>query len=321
MNKLMFIFTLLSLQSYAAEPTFALKVASWVSDYQVSISTPSVMHDGSELSVSMITPQGTTFFSASAHLTHGGCDNVKAMDIQDVLAIPKFFTSNGVEFEYVRAEGDLAQVVNMYDGRIGLAATANAPQNCEYYMDLANRGVVHGSWLGSGRNIKAIYRIKKLPVAGNYTLNISLDSYFTRRERGSRWANMGSLSGYQNRKVVTADYQITAWCRVVNQNVTLDHKIMTPNIANGHLVSSDVRLECGGGGKGVAKLTLSNKSDKSTVSLGNGVKSEVSLSESKVDVAKDSSVNVTVSSRLTADSKKITAGELNGTEVLTVEWL
>ncbi|ELC5340103.1 hypothetical protein RJL32_003856 [Salmonella enterica] len=315
-----FLFLFLSKESFAAEPTFALKVRSWYQDYRVSIRTPSIMYDGSEIKISMYAPD-IPFFSASSHLTHGDCANVTRMDVQDVLAVPKSFVSDGVRFEYVRAEGNLAQIVNMYNGQIGLAV-ANASENsCQYYMDLTNQGGIHPNWHGSGKTFTAVYKIKKLPEAGTYNISFPVGSYFTRRERGSRWVNMASLSGYQSNRVVSSTYRVTAWCRVINQSIRLDHKTMTPDLIEGNIVSADVRLECGGGGNGAAKLSLSNKSNKSTVNLGSGVKSEVSLSETKIDVAKDSAVNVTVSSKLTVDSKKITAGELNGSEVLTVEWL
>ncbi|EJV7098644.1 hypothetical protein P6694_005143 [Escherichia coli] len=89
---------------------------------------------------------------------------------------------------------------------------------------------------------------------------------------------------------------------------------MTPDLVEGNVVSTNVRLECGG--KGIAKLSLSNKS---TVNLGDNVLSEVSLSATEVNVTKDSSVDIVVSSKLTTGSKEIIAGELKGTEVITVE--
>ncbi|HAK0558057.1 TPA: hypothetical protein H1V26_001021 [Salmonella enterica] len=317
---LLSLFVIFSKVSFAAEPTFALKVASWYQDYQVSVQTPSIMYDRSEVKISMYAPNAP-FFSASSHLTHGGCENVAAMDVQDVLSVPKSFISNGVEFEYVRAEGDLVQIVNMYNGQIGLAVANPSPYSCQYYMDLTNQGGIHPNWYGSGKTFTAIYKIKRLPEPGVHKLSLSVDSYFTRRERGSHWVNMGSLSGYQSTRVVSSDYRVTAWCKVINKDVELDHKLMTPDLVEGNVVSTDVRLECGGGGKGRAKLSLSNKSNKSTVNLGNNVLSEVSLSATEVNVAKDSSVKIAVSSKLTTSSKEIIAGELNGTEVLTVEWL
>ncbi|EKM0745844.1 hypothetical protein PTU46_004564 [Escherichia coli] len=316
---LLSLFVIFSKVSFASEPTFALKVVSWSRDYQVSIQTPSKMYDGSEVKISMHAPNAP-FFSASSHLTHGGCENVAAMELQDILSVPKSFISNGVEFEYVRAEGDLVQTVNMYNGQIGLVVANTTPNSCQYYMDITNKGEI-SSWYGSGKTFTAIYKIKRLPAPGVHNLSLSIDSYFTRRERGSRWTNMDSLSGFQNTKVISSDYQVTGWCKAINKGVTLDHKLMTPELVEGNVVSTDVRLECGGGGKGIAKLSLSNKSNKSTVNLGNNVLSEVSLSATEVNVAKDSSSNITVSSKLTTGSKEIIAGEFNGTEVLTVEWL
>lgn len=94
---------------------------------------------------------------------------------------------------------------------------------------------------------------------------------------------------------------------------------MTPDVVNGHTVSSNIDLECGGGGKGVAKLTLSNGADESLVNLGNGVQSEVTVSESEISVAQDSLAKVTIFSKLVS-SNDMVAGELNGSEILTVEW-
>ncbi|HBC0990040.1 TPA: hypothetical protein IGZ61_004832 [Escherichia coli] len=241
------------------------------------------------------------------------------MDIHDVLAIPKTFTSNGVDFDYVRGEGDLEQIVNMYDGRVGLAVASTSRYDCQYYLDLVNKGGVHPDWHGSGKTVKAVYKIRRLPEAGVYDLSLPVDNYFTRRESDSRWVNMGSLSGYKTEKIVSSTYQVTAWCRVLNENIILDHKTMTPDVVNGHTVSSNIGLECGGGGKGVAKLTLSNGSDKSLVNLGNGVQSEVTVSESEISVAQDSSAKVTIFSKLVS-SNDMVAGELNGSEILTVEW-
>lgn len=317
---LLSLFVLFNKASFAVSPTFALKVASWNQDYQVSIQTPSIMHDGSEVKISMFAPYAP-FFSASAHLTRGECKNVSAMEAQDVLSVPKSFISNGAEFEYIRAEGDLSQIVNMYNGRIGLAVSIATQNTCQYYMDLTNQGEIYPDWYGSGKSFTAVYKIKHLPEPGIHKLSLSVDSYFARRERGSRWKTMESLSGFQNTRVISSDYRITSWCKAINKGVTLDHKLMTPELVEGNVVSTDVRLECGGGGKGIAKLSLSNKSNKSTVNLGNNVLSEVSLSATKVNVAKDSSSNITVSSKLTTGSKEIIAGEFNGTEVLTIEWL
>ncbi len=317
---LLSLFVIFSKVSFAAEATFALKVASWYRDYQVSIQAPSIMHDGAEVKISMYAP-GAPFFSASSHLTHGGCENVAAMDLQDILSVPKSFISNDVEFEYVRAEGDLAQIVNMYNGQIGLVVADTTPYSCQYYMDLTNKGEIVSGWYGSGKTFTAIYKIKRLPAPGVHNLSLSVDSYFTRREKGSRWTNMEFLSGFQNTRVISSDYRVTGWCKVINNVITLDHKLMTPELVEGNVVSTDVRLECGGGGQGIAKLSLSNKSNKSTVNLGNNVLSEVSLSATEVNVAKDSSSNIAVSSKLTTGSKEIIAGEFNGTEVLTIEWL
>ncbi|EAV4565507.1 hypothetical protein E4N01_23440 [Salmonella enterica] len=306
--------------SFAAEPTFALKVGRWYQDYHVSVQTPSIMYDGSEIKISMHAPN-VPFFSAETFHTHGTCANVTVMDVQDVLSVPRNFTSNGVEFEYVRAEGDLAQIVNMYNGQIGLAVSASSPISCEEYMGYAMQGGLSDNWYGSGKTVTAIYKMKQLPEPGVHNLSLSVDSYFTRREKGSRWVNMQSLAGYQNFKIVSSDYRVTAWCKVIDKDVKLDHKIITPELVEGHVVSTNVRLECGGGGKGSAKLSLSNKSNKSTVNLGNNVLSEVSLSATDVNVAKDGSVDIVVSSKLTTGSKEIIAGELNGAEVLIVEWL
>ncbi|TNV16819.1 hypothetical protein FH968_19120 [Buttiauxella sp. B2] len=319
MKKILLFLLGLSNSCFAAEPIFALKVASWNQDYQVSIKTPSIMYDGSEVIISMFAPNAP-FFSASTHLTSGNCDGVSTMEVQDILAIPRSFTSNGVDFDYVRAEGDLAQVVNMPDGRIGLVATTPSKYSCSYYNSYANIGQVVSGWYGSGKTFSAVYKIRKLPVSGEYNISLPVDSYFTRREKGSMWGNMGPLAGYQTTKEVSSKYEITAWCRVMNQSINLDHKTMTPDAVDGNTVSSDVRLECGGGGKGKAKLRLSTGTEKSTINLGHGVQSEVNLSETEIDVAQDASVDVTVSSKLIA-SKDITAGELNGSEVLTVEWL
>lgn len=317
---LLSLFVIFSKASFAGDPTFALKVGAWYQDYLVSIETPSLMHDDSEIKISMLAPN-SPFFSASAYLTHGDCKNVAAMDVHDVLSVPKSFISDGVEFEYVRAEGDLVQLVNMYNGQIGLAVAIPSPHECQYYKNISEQGGIYPDWYGSGKTFTAIYKIKRLPEPGMHKLSLSIDSYFARRERGSRWGDMASLSGYQNTRVVSSDYRVTSWCKVLNKNVELNHKLMTPDLVEGNVVSTDVRLECGGGGKGIAKLSLSNKSNKSTVNLGNNVLSEVSLSATEVNVAKDSSVNIAVSSKLTTGSKEIIAGELNGTEVLTVEWL
>lgn len=316
---LLSLFVIFSKVSLASEPTFALKVVSWFRDYQVTIQMPSEMHDGAEVKISMYAP-GAPFFYATSHLTSGGCKKVTAMELQDILSMPKSFISNGVEFEYVRGEGDLAQIVNMYNGRIGLVVANATPNSCQYYLSITDSGEI-SSWYGSGKTFTAVYKVKQLPAPGMHKLSLSVDSYFTRRERGARWKNMTSLSGFQNTRVISKDYLVTGWCKALNKGITLDHKLMTPELVEGNVVSTNVRLECGGGGKGIAKLSLSNKSNKSTVNLGNNVLSEVSLSATKVDVAKDKSSNVAVSSKLTTGSKEIIAGELNGTEVLTVEWL
>lgn len=306
--------------SFAKEPTFALKVDSWQGDYQISIQMPPVLFDGSEIKVVMTAPGGP-FFTASVHFTYGYCTSVKSMSVQDVLSVPKKFESDGVEFEYVRAEGDLYQIVNMFDGSVGLATATPTIYSCSYYENLWREGKSYPNWYGSGQTVIAVYKVKRVPAAGVHNISIPVNAYFTRRETGSSWINMGSLSGYANQRTISGSYTVTAWCKVINNDIKLDHKLMTPDLVEGNVVSTGVRLECGGGGKGIAKLSLSNKSNKSTVNLGNNVLSEVSLSATEVNVAKDSSVNIAVSSKLTTGSKEIIAGELNGTEVLTVEWL
>lgn len=91
---------------------------------------------------------------------------------------------------------------------------------------------------------------------------------------------------------------------------------MTPDMVGNNKVNFKLILSVGGG-----KIALLNCSDKTIVDFCNGIKSEVTISHSKIYSDKDSSVDITVSSRLIADSKEITAGEFNGAEVVTVEWL
>lgn len=319
---LMVSFSCYSEIAFALNPTFALSVVSWHQDYPVLLQIPSIMYDGAEVKVSMYAPS-TSFFAATTHLVRGNCVSVGGtMERNDILAVPKYFKSNNVEFEYVRSEGNVVETINnMYDGKIGLVAINTTPNNCLDYLKIAASGEVDPNWYGSGKMISAIYKIKRLPEPGLHNLSLPVDSYFTRVSHGNHLGDLSYLSGYKNSRVVSSDYRVTAWCKVANKSIELDHKLMTPELVNGNFVSKNVTLECGGGGKGMAKLSLSNKMNKSTVNLGKNVLSEVKLSDTNVSIARDSSVNITISSTLIADPKEIKAGELVGSEVLTVEWL
>lgn len=66
---LLSLFVIFSKVSFAAEPTFALKVASLYQDYQVSVQTPSIMYDGSEVKISMYAPNAPFFLHHHILLT------------------------------------------------------------------------------------------------------------------------------------------------------------------------------------------------------------------------------------------------------------
>ncbi|MED8727623.1 hypothetical protein RCM28_03525 [Escherichia marmotae] len=300
--------------------TFAIKVLSWGSGYKTSVEIPPILKEGDLITLTMQSSHTAGFISSGQlEWTHGLTCKGRSMYIVDVLGFPKSFKpSPDVELVYAEPVGPVTQVVNMYNGLIGLSVAASTSNSCEQYAEWTKSP---RNYYGTGKVVGAKYRVVKLGSPGPFTWSMPVETYFTRRDTDAGWVNMQSLSGVANKDNYIFSGTVRGWCKVQTKQILLDHKTMTPDMVKNNEVNSKLTLECGGGGFGSAKIALSNNSDKSTVDLGNGVKSEVSLSESKVDVAKDSSVNITVSSKLITDSKEIAAGEFNGAEVITVEWL
>lgn len=300
--------------------TFAIKVLSWGAGYQTNVEVPPILKEGDFITFTMqSSPTGDFISSGQLEWTHGLECKDRGMYIVDVLGFPKSFSpSPDVELVYAEPVGSVTQVVNMYNGLIGLSVVEGTSNKCEQYAEWTKSP---RNYYGSGKIVGAKYRVVKLGAPGPFAWSLPVETYFTRRDTEAGWIDMGSLSGVANKDNYTFSGTIRGWCKVQTKQILLDHKTMTPDMVENNKVNSKLTLECGGGGFGSAKIALSNHSDKSTVDFGNGIKSEVTISDSKVDIDKDSSVDITVSSRLIAASKEITAGEFNGAEVVTVEWL
>lgn len=301
--------------------TFAIKVLSWGSGYKTNVNIPPILKEGDIISLTMQSDIGSGFISSGRLTwTHGLKCKGRGMYIVDVLAFPKSFKpSPDVELVYAGPVGPVTQVVNMYNGLIGLSVARPTINKCEQYAEWTKSPPQN--YYGTGVVVGAKYRVVKLGEPGAFAWKLPVETYFTRRDTNAGWINMGSLSEVANKDDYVFSGTIRGWCKVQTKQILLDHKTMTPDIVKNNNVNSKLTLECGGGAFGSAKIALSNHSDKSTVDFGNGIKSEVTISDSKVDIGKDSSVNITVSSRLIADAKEITAGEFNGSEIVTVEWL
>ncbi|MED0062013.1 hypothetical protein RCU70_12345, partial [Escherichia marmotae] len=299
--------------------TFAIKVLSWGSGYKTNVEIPSILKEGDLITFTMQSSPTAAFISSGQlKWTHGFACKSRGMYIIDVLGFPKSFRpSPDVELVYAEPVGPVSQVVNMYNGLIGLSVAKPTNNTCEQYAEWTKSPK---NYYGTGQIVGAKYRVVKLGAPGAFTWSLPVETYFTRRDTDAGWFDMGSLSGVANKDNYNFSGTIRGWCKVQTKQILLDHKTMTPDMVENNKVNSKLTLECGGGGFGSAKIALSNHSDKSTVDFGNGIKSEVSISDSKIDINKDSSVDITVSSRLIADSKEITAGEFNGAEVVTVEW-
>jgi len=300
--------------------TFAIRVLSWGAGYKTNVDIPSILKEGDLITLTMQSNSGSGFISSGQlEWTHGFECKGRGMYIVDVLGFPKSFKpSPDVELVYAEPVGPVTQVVNMYNGLIGLSVAKPTKNTCEQYAEWTKSPK---NYYGTGQIVGAKYRVVKLGAPGEFTWSLPVETYFTRRDTDAGWVNMQSLSGVANKDNYTFSGNIRGWCKVQTEQIVLDHKTMTPDMVQNNEVNSKLTLECGGGGFGSAKIALSNRSDKSTVDFGNGIKSEVTISDSKIDIDKDSSVDITVSSRLIADSKEITAGEFNGVEVVTVEWL
>ncbi|EEZ4478611.1 hypothetical protein RCM87_01145 [Escherichia marmotae] len=300
--------------------TFAIKVLSWGAGYQTNVEIPPILKEGDLITLTMQSNSGSGFISSGQlEWTHGFACKDRGMYIVDVLGFPKSFKpSQDVELVYAEPVGPVTQVVNMYNGLIGLSVAKSTPNKCEQYAEWTKSP---RNYYGTGNVVGAKYRVVKLGAPGAFTWSIPVETYFTRRDTDAGWVDMGSLSGVANKDNYTFSGTIRGWCKVQTKQIWLDHKTMTPDMVQNNEVHSKLTIECGGGGFGSAKIALSNHSDKSIVELGNGVKSEVTLSDSEVSIPKDSSVNITVSSKLITSSEEITAGEFTGTEIITVEWL
>ncbi|EFO1585536.1 hypothetical protein DWH06_25085 [Escherichia coli] len=302
-------------------PTFVIRVSSWMDDYQTGVTVPSIVYDDSLIRISLFAAH-KPFFNGTLHHTFGSCesvpDNKYGMAIQNVLSLPRRFESNGVTFEYVGAEG-VHQEVNMYDGYVGLMTQSdNEAFTCKEYMDMTKQGDLQG-WYGSGKKVVALYRVVRLPEVGIRDYVIPTDSYFMRVARGSSWQNMGSLKGFANNRQVSFKMKITASCRVETQSLDLEHGILTPDRVNNNEVSKKIVLQCSGGGRGIAKLSLSNHLSQHLISLGNNIKTQLSLSSDSVSLARDERREVQVTSKLLVDGH-VSAGKFEGNDVLTVLW-
>lgn len=309
-----------TVMAYNDYNTFAIKVLSWGSGYRTNIDIPPVLKEGDLITFTMQSNAGPGFISSGQlEWTHGlKCKN-RGMYIIDVLGFPESFKpSPDVELVYAEPVGPVTQVVHMYNGLIGVSVATPTSNSCEQYAEWTKST---RNYYGTGKVVGAKYRVVNLGSPGAFSWSMPVETYFTRRDTEADWVDMGSLSGVANKGNYIFSGTIRGWCKVQTKQVLLDYKTITPDLVKDNEVNSKLTLECGGGGVGSAKITLSNHSDKSIVNLGNGVESEISLSESKVDIPKDNSVDIVVSSRLITGSEEIKAGAFEGSEVITVEWL
>ncbi|MCE9976075.1 hypothetical protein LZ617_24470 [Escherichia coli] len=316
-----FISKAIAIPSTEYGPTFVIRVSSWLDDYQTEVVVPDIVYDDSIIRISLFAAH-KPFFNGSLHHTYGSCegvpDNNHGMAVQNVLAIPRRFESNGVTFEYIGAEG-ADQIINMFDGSIGLMSQGDSsPYRCKEYLDMVGQGDLKG-WFGSGKKVVALYKIVRLPEVGVRDYVIPTDSYFMRVARGSSWQNMGSLKGFANNRQVPFRMRITASCTVETRSLDLEHGILTPDRVNNNEVSKKIVLQCSGGGRGNAKLSLSNHLSQNLISLGNNIKTQLSLSSDSISIERDGRREVLVTSKLLAEGN-VNAGKFEGNDVLTVLW-
>ncbi|MEC9714304.1 hypothetical protein RCT60_14960 [Escherichia coli] len=303
-------------------PTFVIHVSSWISDYQTETIVPDIVYDDSLIRISLFAPN-IPFFNGTLHHTYGSCDSVpdnsRGMVVQNVLSIPRSFESNGVSFEYVGSDGDVLQTIDMFDGSIGLATQSDSgAYTCKEYMEMVNQGDLK-NWYGSGKKVIALYKIRKLPNPGVGNYVIPTKSYFMRVARGSRWINMGSLAGFANDRGVPFKMKVTASCTINTQSLNLDHGTLTPDRVNNNEVSKNIVFQCYGGGRGNAKLSLSNHLSQNLIALGNNIKSQLSLSSNSVSIERDGRREISVTSKLMTNGN-VSAGKFEGNDVLTVLW-
>lgn len=303
-------------------PTFVIGVTSWLDEYQTETIVPSIVYDDSIIRVSLFAAH-KPFFNGLLHHTFGSCDNVPdnkwGMVIQNVLSIPRSFESNGVRFDYIGYEGDVEQRIDMYDGSIGLMSQSNGDAyTCLEYLDMVGKGELK-NWYGSGNKVIALYKVNKLPELGERSYAVPVKSYFMRVARGSLWQDMASLGGYSNDRSVNFRMNITASCVVETLSLNLDHGILTPELIHNNEVSRKIVFQCSGGGRGNAKLFLSNHLQQNEIMLADNIKSQLSLSSDSVFIDRDERKEVMITSRLISNGD-VTAGKFEGNDVLTVLW-
>ncbi len=303
--------------------TFAIKVNSWGTGYQTAVDVPAVVREGDLISLTFRSDPTAGFISSGTlHWTHGfAChDDRLKMYVVDVLGLQRTIKpDDSTVLEYAEPIGPVTQVVNMYNGRIGLSVARESAYDCRFYE--ARVGKAQG-YYGNGNTVGAKYRIVKLGKPGAFSWNINVQTFFTRRDDPAGWINMGSLASVSNDVDYLFSGVIRGWCKAESQEVILDHKEMTPDKVNGNVAKSKITVACGGGAYGTAKLSLSGSGDKKTVKINDSLSSEIMLGTSQVEVPKDSSRDVEVTSTLKASGTHLSPGKFENTaEVITVEWI
>ncbi|HHH6774029.1 TPA: hypothetical protein ACYZ9D_004984, partial [Escherichia coli] len=107
-----------------------------------------------------------------------------------------FKPSPDVELVYAEPVGPVSQVVNMYNGLIGLSVAKPTNNTCEQYAEWTKSPK---NYYGTGQIVGAKYRVVKLGAPGAFTWGLPVETYFTRRDTDAGWVNMGSLSGVANK--------------------------------------------------------------------------------------------------------------------------
>lgn len=326
MKKYMFFLAVLSFQVSGAGNnfnTFAIKVNSFGTGYVASVDVPSVIREGDLVSITFKSDRSSSFITSGVlSWTHGGAcfDDRQDMFVIDVLGIKKVLTPDAnTQLEYVEPIGEVDQVVNMYDGRIGLAVARPSIYKCDYYASIVGKD---DFFYGNGALIGAKYRVTKLGSPGVFSWPVHVKAYFTRRDDRGGWIDMSSLSQVANDVDLMLAGTIRGWCKLETKKVELNHKVMTPDQVNNNTATSKVRVACGGGAHGGAMLSLlSSGSDSSVVKINDSLSSKVSLSSKEVTIQKDSFVDIEVKSVLNVTDKRLIPGPFEGSEVLIVNFL
>ncbi|EIE3257567.1 hypothetical protein LDH75_005110 [Escherichia coli] len=297
-----------------------VQIASVAQSNEITVDIPSTVRLGDRVFVRFKSPTGPSYNGVLRQTTGpSDCQEPQYnMELGGVFKIPPKISARLIDLEFVSVNSSVKQQFKFPDGDIGIYdISGTTPYNCTWYKNSIGKDEVY---YGTGRTVVLEYVVKKLKGTGDDILSVYSAFTPTRRQStATPWINGGSIQDNLG-AVSTAPYKVVDFCSLnVNENegIELNHGTLKPDEVAGNKVNKSIMFTCTSGAEASVRLNLSNKKGEAEVKLTNGNTATLNLSKTSVSIPRGGRESVDLSSTLNA-VKKITAGQFEGSDVLTV---